>query len=356
MATLAARDLRLVEEFLRGLYRLRGVEPLVEYVLTELPRLVGSTQTSWNHVVPCLAQAQVTAWPEQARHEVYQAALARHLDEHPLIRHFFETADPSAFKISDFVSQRGLHNTALYDELYRPLRYEDQFAINLQPPGPQLTIVVAARDQRTFTERDRAVLNLLRPHIAQAWRQARAQGRLARLIESRRDWPATSRIGLDRKDRIASFPARAQRWLEAYFDDLPHAPGRLPQSLEHWLAQTRSVVSGRILERTVPPLVVERFGRQLIVRMEGLDNFGRTTLLLEERTSPEAAGGLIALGLTEREVQVLMEVEKGKHNKEIAAALSMEPGTVRKHLEHIYDKLGVDNRTAAVAALRRLTR
>lgn len=56
--------------------------------------------------------------------------------------------------------------------------------------------------------------------------------------------------------------------------------------------------------------------------------------------------------MTPREVEVLLEVEKGKHDVEIAAALGIPPKTVKKHLEHIYDKLPVDNRTAAVAELR----
>lgn len=38
----------------------------------------------------------------------------------------------------------------------------------------------------------------------------------------------------------------------------------------------------------------------------------------------------------------------------IAAVLGLRPRTVQKHLEHIFDKLGVDNRTAAVAVLRRV--
>jgi DNA-binding CsgD family transcriptional regulator len=56
-----------------------------------------------------------------------------------------------------------------------------------------------------------------------------------------------------------------------------------------------------------------------------------------------------AAPLTPREREVLTLVAAGKQNKEIARQLWLSPLTVRSHLEHIYEKLEVTNRTAAVA-------
>lgn len=56
--------------------------------------------------------------------------------------------------------------------------------------------------------------------------------------------------------------------------------------------------------------------------------------------------------LTEREGEVLELVARGLANREIATALDISPGTVRAHLEHVFSKLGVRTRTAAVAATR----
>lgn len=53
--------------------------------------------------------------------------------------------------------------------------------------------------------------------------------------------------------------------------------------------------------------------------------------------------------LTSREREVLGWVAAGKTNWEIALILSISPRTVQKHMEHVFDKLGVENRTAAVA-------
>ena len=53
--------------------------------------------------------------------------------------------------------------------------------------------------------------------------------------------------------------------------------------------------------------------------------------------------------LSAREREVLALVRDGLRNAEIAEALWVSPATVRKHLENIYEKLGVHTRTAAVA-------
>jgi DNA-binding CsgD family transcriptional regulator len=54
-------------------------------------------------------------------------------------------------------------------------------------------------------------------------------------------------------------------------------------------------------------------------------------------------------GLTSREYEVMSLVAAGKMNQEIAQLLWLSPNTVRKHLENVFEKLGVTNRTAAVA-------
>lgn len=64
-----------------------------------------------------------------------------------------------------------------------------------------------------------------------------------------------------------------------------------------------------------------------------------------------------ALGLTPREAEVLLWVAQGKSNGDIAGILSTGESTVKKHLEHVFEKLGVENRGAAsLAAVEVLSR
>ncbi len=53
--------------------------------------------------------------------------------------------------------------------------------------------------------------------------------------------------------------------------------------------------------------------------------------------------------LTPREAEVLLWIARGKSNRDVAEILGLSPRTVNKHLEQIYAKLGVENRTAAAA-------
>ncbi len=69
----------------------------------------------------------------------------------------------------------------------------------------------------------------------------------------------------------------------------------------------------------------------------------------------EAEGECLPLasrGFTPREAEVARWLAEGKTNPEIAMILGMRPRTVEKHAEHVFAKLGVENRTAAALALR----
>ncbi len=60
--------------------------------------------------------------------------------------------------------------------------------------------------------------------------------------------------------------------------------------------------------------------------------------------------------LTQREAEVLHWVAAGKSNDDVARIIGVASATVKKHLEHIYDKLAVANRTAASALYLRFKR
>src|SRR5204862_3529571 len=72
-------------------------------------------------------------------------------------------------------------------------------------------------------------------------------------------------------------------------------------------------------------------------------------LALHERFDADVPESADVDGLTNRETEILGWVARGKTNQEIAAVLIVSPHTVRKHLEHVYEKLRVNSRTAAVA-------
>lgn len=75
-------------------------------------------------------------------------------------------------------------------------------------------------------------------------------------------------------------------------------------------------------------------------------------LRLQEVQKPSEATGALRtrFSLTGRESDVLLWIANGKTNREIGQILEMSPRTVNKHLEQVFRKLGVENRTSAAAA------
>jgi DNA-binding NarL/FixJ family response regulator len=74
------------------------------------------------------------------------------------------------------------------------------------------------------------------------------------------------------------------------------------------------------------------------------------TLVLEERNASVGPIALRQLGVSPREAEVLYWIAEGKGNGEIAIILGTSLRTVEKHVERIFDKLGVDSRVAAAVA------
>ena len=70
-----------------------------------------------------------------------------------------------------------------------------------------------------------------------------------------------------------------------------------------------------------------------------------TARLVQRVTAPATA-------LTAREIEILQRLATGATNRQLARALFISEATVKTHLVHIYDKLGVDNRTQAVDRAR----
>jgi DNA-binding CsgD family transcriptional regulator len=104
------------------------------------------------------------------------------------------------------------------------------------------------------------------------------------------------------------------------------------------------------------PLRLEQEGRQLIIFLIPTLIGEQFLLILEEQELPSfSIAALELLGLTKREAEVLFWIAQDKSNAAIAKVIGCSEGTVRKHLEHIHEKLGVQTRTAAViVALEKL--
>lgn len=132
----------------------------------------------------------------------------------------------------------------------------------------------------------------------------------------------------------------------------------------HWLASAQAGDLERIGALILPGVdpagihLAMAGGLQLQIRPLGQSGSGEYMLLLtrtqgEASTTASAAHHPNFFSLTSRETEVLSWIAKGKTNRDIADILGMSPRTVSKHLEHVFEKLGVETRSAAAALAAR---
>jgi len=120
----------------------------------------------------------------------------------------------------------------------------------------------------------------------------------------------------------------------------------LPEPMLQWLEQAQKGKSGS------KAASMASFPNNEQLRLQYMGKLGPNEFLLrlaKDSSANTPAQFSSELGLTSREGEVLSWLSKGKTNRDIAQILGLSPRTVDKHLEQIYAKLGVENRTAAAA-------
>ncbi|THF63270.1 LuxR C-terminal-related transcriptional regulator [Pseudothauera rhizosphaerae] len=282
-----------------------------------------------------------------------RAIFDRMFFDHPLVQYHAAHPRGATRKISDSLPSARFHRTELYNEYYRRIGIDHVMAMPLFVDQHLLVSFVVQRSGRDYDERERALLDLVRPQLALMFRHALALERLsaaaARLEEvcGEAGW---YEIGLDPLRRVRRASERAVLRLAGFCGGARVVPGRrLPAQIDRWLAT--------LLADSPDPLLGPRTGTLRLVE-------GDTELdihLLPD--AAEADGHLLLVGrpvgrgvaarfadlpLTAREREVLQWAAAGKSNPEIALILGASPRTVEKHFEHILAKLGVESRTAAV--------
>lgn len=122
-------------------------------------------------------------------------------------------------------------------------------------------------------------------------------------------------------------------------------PARIVAELEVGISHSRALTRNFVFERSEGD-----FSERDVAVLELVaPHLARIHEMTQLRTARESAAPERLKRLTVREGEILDLVSSGLTNGEIAERLWVSPGTVKKHLDNIYGKLGVGNRTAAVA-------
>jgi DNA-binding CsgD family transcriptional regulator len=199
-----------------------------------------------------------------------------------------------------------------------------------------------------LNEREQAMFKLLNTNIAQGYRNALRIEQKAVVVEHALDRLHLGIIILSPLGKVRVITQAAVQQIRTYFTDSASRGKCLPGGLSKWV-KTQEIASPA--EETETPetreLVLQHNGTRLVIR--AVFSADQTVLLLEEHPPKIQAEPRVTSPLSPRQVDVVTWLSQGKTNNEIGLILKLSPRTVQKHLEHIYRKLGVENRTGAAA-------
>jgi DNA-binding response OmpR family regulator/DNA-binding CsgD family transcriptional regulator len=141
----------------------------------------------------------------------------------------------------------------------------------------------------------------------------------------------------------------ARELLALYYGSSERAPEPVVQWLQRHLGDARRQIEP-------PRFTAEHGARRLTFRLHQQTGDGDWLIVMREVSDSAVIEAIsLAFKLTAREAEVLYWVVKGKINRDIATIVGASPATVKKHLERVFAKLGVETRTSAAAmALSRI--
>lgn len=136
----------------------------------------------------------------------------------------------------------------------------------------------------------------------------------------------------------------ARSLLLEYFGTVaPQTPPPILEWLRRHLADARQNIEP-------PKLTAELGARRLTIRLHRQTGDDDWLIVMREVSDAAIIESMsLAFKLTAREAEVLYWVVKGKINRDIGDIIGSSPATVKKHLERVFAKLGVETRTAAAA-------
>lgn len=147
----------------------------------------------------------------------------------------------------------------------------------------------------------------------------------------------------------------ARELLEDFFGNAQRTPAPILSWVGHGRPSAALDPGG--ISGAVMPLNLSFGARRLVVLPAARTGQGEWLLTLREESDDRQAKALVAaFRLTQREAEVLHWVMLGKTSRDVADILGSSPRTVDKHLEHIFAKLGVETRTAAVSLASEMLR
>jgi DNA-binding CsgD family transcriptional regulator len=330
----------------------RVAPAFVSHTLDRLAELVGSDLTTLSLCDLERQRRTVVSRSGEAVSAADRATFDRYFRDHPLVRYHSTHPRGPTQRITDCMSTAAFRRSPVFADYYRRIGIDHVMALPLRIDAANVVSVVFNRRRTDFADGERALADVLRRPLAALYRGIAAREEARRAQESLETMAARAgwqRARVSEGGCVADVSAETARLLRRFFGEPLRANAEAPAILLEWLRQ-RSRHWGLESSRreSMGPLVIRRGGARLTIHfIADPVRPERGELLMLEEIDAVTPQALVVLPLTRREREVLAILAAGKTNDDIGTMLAISPRTVQKHLEHIFEKLGVETRTAA---------
>ncbi len=238
-------------------------------------------------------------------------------------------------RISDHLTEREFYQTGFYRMIFRPAGWKDQLGFAIQVD--KAAIGVTFQRDSVFTDDEARLAEQVQKHVASRFSSCSGN-------TSRNPFQSSWQLSVLPCGEVPTMPATAHRILQRYC--APFEPRTLPSELKLWIKRAKQR-GGSASPFPFDKTTINRPHGRLNLRLKVASSDLVDVICLDEERGPYDFFRLRAMGLTDREIEVLFWVTQGKADSDIAVILGAAKKTVSKHVENVLVKFGVCNRTAA---------
>jgi len=284
--------------------------------------------------------------PEKMVRDEDAATITRFAHESPLPHYFAATQDSQWKMITDFMPLEDFHTTNIYRLGFAAYGIDQQIGGLLALSGDTHHAITIHRrlSSGAFTERERQILNLLKPHLVTSYLNASAYSRAGESINELKATleSAPGAYGYFYSNgKLAWLQESARAWLQEFFPGEVPATGTIPQTINQLLKES-------LADAQASKPFECGADQEILAGCFGVSPLGGRILRLERRPKTLPPHFRPLPQFTERKNEVLQWMLEGKRNTEIAAILHLSPRTVERHVTKILAGLDVENRATAI--------
>ena len=259
--------------------------------------------------------------------------------KHPFWPYYMLRNTAPVLTTLDVISQEKWKTSEFYLRLSRPSGVMHDSSIRFYTGNRCVSYTFHA--MKPMSSDHRRLLEMIAPHLNNAYTAYSLQR------EGIKDNLAEKRILFSADGKVEECSQAALDVINSYYPgDTSHSAGCLPEAISCWVEVSISKWNSRHRDISVPmKLALRKEGAVLNLGLVRLRDMW--VLSVEEFAVRTPYRILMENGLTQRESEIMLWASQGKKNNEIAIILRVATSTVRKHMEHILEKLHCENRGAA---------